>query len=371
MKILLIVSLFLIFVSFLENEPGNLDDYYLLINQSNRHLYYGNFMEAKRDLDRAFEINGNPYYHDIYKMIFCNSKVKESRDNLKWLKKLVEDKNIHPKLVKFQLKGLLSKSETAFLDNTIYIERKSDVKTELLKLIEIDQNIRDYSKCDSIADAQVGNNCMKNLFSKRDSVDEINALKFINIISAYGIPSENDIGVYLKGTDKTESFNNLFYIFGIHFLQTSSKDKIYDIFSRGLQEGKFHPELFGAIYDFRQDNEEKFSLGEKMLNSTIVKVDGKLYKPFIHYTTQNLDSINNNRICIGLDSFYIVQRQILSDLICEKQGKTIPIHSFPQFVDYSYGFVKAAFEKENMDLKTYELRTEIISKECKCTEKVF
>lgn len=371
MRILLTISLFIIFISSSKNKSSSSDNYYLFVNQGDRNLYYANFTEAKRHLYLAFEINNNPYYHDIYKMILCNSKIKNGQDNLKWLEKLVEDKNIHPKLIKFQLKGLLSESDIKYLDTTTYVERRSVVKSELLKLMEIDQKIRDYSKCDSVADPQLKRKCLQNLFTIRDSVDEINALKFINLINTYGIPSENEIGVYLKGTDKTESFNNLFYIFGIHFLQTSLKNKIYDIFCRGLQEGKFHPELFGAIYDFKQDNEEAFNFGKKMLNTTIVKTDGKLYKPFIHYTTANLDSINNNRIKIGLDSFHIVQRQILSDLICQKQGNIIPMHSFPQFVDYPYSFVKAAFEKENMDLKAYELKTEKISNECKCIEKIF
>lgn len=356
----------LLIVTSFSNENLN-REYYKLINQANKDIYNTNFSNAKKNIIRAFNITDEPYYHDIYKLIYCNFKLNDSTDNIKLLNQLVIDKKINPKLLKHQLKRILTENEITNLEILAYKENNSVIRSELLELFDYDQQIRDYTECDKMKGGEIKTQCYKSKFAYRDSIDELNAKIFLDIIERNEIPSENKIGVYLRGTSL--SYNQIFYILGIHFLQTNSKNEIFEIYSNGLEQNKFHPELFAAVNDFKFDN-EKASYGKKLLSTTINNVANKRYKPFIHYTKSNMDSINNNRISIGIDSFRVFQKQVISDLLCKKDGDIIPIISFPRFTEYPPGLIKAAFEKEKMKMNSYEINSDLIYSECNCQNRV-
>lgn len=362
---LLVGSMFLV-ISFSYKDVNRA--YYAQVNQANQNIYLNDFAGAKTNLENAFKENRQPYYHDIYKLIYCNSKLEIVDENLYLIKKLIHEKNVNPKLLKYQLNGLLTPLEIDSLNSYEYQEINSSLKKTLLELYDYDQSIRDYSECREIEDSKLQRKCFDRKFAFRDSIDAINAISFLKILNQYGIPSEDDLGVYLRGS--SFRYNTLFFILGIHFLQTDSKEKIIELYKKGLEEGKFHPELYASVYDFMLDN-AKVSPGRKFLSTTVNIVDKKWYKPFIYYTESNMDSINRNRNRIGLDSFHIFQKQVVSDLICKKGGKIIPIISYPRYSEYPAGIVELAFKKENMDLKPYEIGIDSISIECNCQNRVF
>lgn len=300
-------------------------------------------------------------------MTFCNFKLDQAELNKHWLAKLVYDKHIDPELLKLRLRGMLTQEQLLYLTKVNYVVVENEVKSELLDLIAYDQSIRDFSSCDQLR-GEKRNSCLLNLFAIRDSIDHLNAKVFLSILEKYGIPSENDIGIYLDPEEPASTYNQLFYILGIHFNQTESREEIAKIYKQGLIGGMFSPELYGAVYD---QYIERSSYGRKLLNTTIVYTNSKAYNPFVSFEPEFLDSINSNRIEIGLDSFHITQQQVLSDLNCKKSANIIPIHSFPQFEEYGYGLVKASFELEGAKLSERELDIPKLLKDNNCQKRAF
>jgi len=338
-------------------------DYYQIVNKANRAIYLNDFDEAKKQLDLGFSINSNPYHYDVYKWILCNSKSENKQENTKWLSFLVLEKKIPPTLLKHKLASFLTTEDVRFLDSMPYEASKSKIKTLLLDMIKKDQAIRDFSSCGNIYDENQDSdkNCLKKLFARRDSLDEVHAKEFVGLMEKYGLPSENDLGVYLKG-DVISSYNQLFYILGIHFAQTSYRAEIVGIYNKALDESKFHPELYGSFHEFIQS--QNFDFGKRLLHSPVSKVDERYYKPFIVYTESTLDSINENRLKIGLDSIHINRYQVLSDILCPTKRGEIKIISFPNIVEVPYWLVKGAFEKENRDLDNYLIDLITIKSAC-------
>ncbi len=218
--------------------------------------------------------------------------------------------------------------------------------------------------------------CAKEYYAKQDSVGHDNCSRFIAFCKSNGFPSEEDLGIY---TAQNEERSNMVYMLLWNIVSSKNladRDAVLPIIIQAAQDGKLHPSRAACLFDLRWQNTKVKDPACDFLNTTTELLQGDAYRPFVFFNDSLMQEVNTNRVSIGLDSFHIVQKQVICTYFGAK--KTAAGDNFLGMAHYSnisagvpLGFVKMSFAEANIELSTYKINTEKILGQCNCAEKVY
>ncbi|HMG16846.1 MAG TPA: hypothetical protein VK590_15425 [Saprospiraceae bacterium] len=346
--------------------------YYHYINLSNRSIYNGDLANAALFLDSAFQYIKSPYFKDLQKRIILNWKLNMSEKNIQLLNFILKTKHIDTAQLKtlFPLE-LLTGFNTKVKPGKLSSQMK-EFKYQLERIYQTDQEIKGYYDFKTI---QTDNYIPKAKREKQEMLELANADKFIKLIRKYGFPTENNIGYFIHDlSDPTKikaiELSHVVDILFRNYLGTKFKEDALRILETAMTNHIIHPINYAHLKDHYNENikSRKFNWGIQYLVPSVIRIDNAFYRPFVYYSKGLLDSVNNNRISIGLDSLHIEQHQIVSQQICGDSTKAnnLSIPTYTYINEYRLGFVKWAVEKEGRLMSDFIISTDKIKKECKC-----
>jgi len=346
--------------------------YYHYVNLSNRSIYTGDLASAALYLDSAFKNIKIPYFKDLKKLIILNWKLNRSDKNTDLLKLIVKTKRIDTS----ELKRLFPKEITSDFKTQISPIKLSpqmkEFKYQLERVYQTDQEIKGYYAGKII---NTDKDILKVKREKQEMLELANANKFINLIRKYGFPTENNLGYFIN--DISDHMNikgvELSYVIDIllrNYLGTKFKEDALRILENAMTNHAIHPINYARLKDHYNENIKStmFNWGIQYIVPSVIMIDNAFYRPFVYYSKGLLDSVNNNRISIGLDSLHIEQHQIVSQRICSDSIKyiTMSIPTYAFINEYRLGIVKWAVEKEGRLMSDFRISTNKILKECNC-----
>lgn len=348
--------------------------YYIFVNKANRSIYSGDLNQAALDYDTAFSMVRIPYFRDLKNAIIVNWKLKESSKNQKLFELIINHKQLS--ILDFYEEFPKEVLQNIQLKTVISSDFKSiQLKKELEQLYCDDQKARSFLNVPSDKSGKDREDFFKRSFKVRDSIDNVHAKMFLKIIKRYGFPSENNIG-FLFNVSCTDTINprsELFLPLGVllsHFLATDQRASIKKSMDNALLNFEIHPINYANCYDhyWTRSNKEKLEYGKLYIEPCIVEIDDIYYKPGIPYTKELLDSINNNRLKIGLDSIHIAQRQILARKICSGplRQKSLGIPTYANIQQESLAFVTWVLNNAGEKLSNYKLNYAKVQNQCDC-----
>ena len=259
--------------------------------------------------------------------------------------------------------------------NSFRVKNK-EFKNKLCDLFKEDQRIRSipsFVKNNSVwyvKDSDTIDN--KTFYNYRDSMDEINAALFLNMIASIGFPSEKKTGYFQYFLDKNvpvpSTQEHIISVLCLHFLSTKYQKEVVKQLNKSLIDGDIHPSTYASCMDYVWQNQTVKDSSLNYMNSTVNIVNDKYYTPFVYYSDSLMALVNMNRTRIGLDSFQISQKQIICNLICldSCSNNCVSIYNYVKLNNHNLGFIKAAFEKEKANLNDYEIKLDKIKTECPC-----
>lgn len=358
-----------------DTMPVDLATYYKYTNLAARAIYDNHFEQASACYDTAFMHKTYPFYEDLKNFILLNVKSGLSHKNEVPLHQIIVYKQVDTAQVfKALPKRLFSKVELAAINKLVKIQKKSSLpetmyEKSLKEMFVIDQEIRDYD-----AFSQKDYEARKAIYARRDSVDKENFIRFEKLYNQYGFPGEERMGVFY---DADHQWNEVVYILLRHFIQGEDEEiinKVQRIIESAFYAGDLHPSIYATLVELIGNQPDDPRPGYNFMKTTINLVMGEIYRPFVFYTDSLMQAVNTNRIAIGLDSFHIVQKQV----VCQYLGmqelgekKFIKMVQYAQIDELPPGLVKMSCEAANIDYHSYKINTLKIMDKCRCEEKIY
>ena len=177
--------------------------------------------------------------------------------------------------------------------------------------------------------------------------------------------------------DADHQWNEVVYILLRHFIQGEDEEiinKVQRIIESAFYAGDLHPSIYATLMELIGNQPDDPRPGYNFMKTTINLVMGEIYRPFVFYTDSLMQAVNTNRIAIGLDSFHIVQKQV----VCQYLGmqelgekKFIKMVQYAQIDELPPGLVKMSCEAANIDYHSYKINTPKIMDKCRCEEKIY
>ncbi len=350
----------------------SLANYYKFVNLAARAIYKNDFSSAIACYDSAFLYKASPNYVDIKNYILLNSKYCLFSNNDAYIRLLFTTKKIDstllfaalPKRV-FSAQNLITVNK---LQSKIYKNRPPD--NALQKAMQ-DLFVLYEASFDSEVFGKPGADSSKTAYETRKSLHQQNAETFLRVYAREGFPTEEKLGVfYAPGEEWATKIDVMLQ----QFLRTQEKERILAVLQVELQCGELHPARYAYLLDYAHDNSKRPEKTHNLMNTTVILINAEAYRPFVYYSDSLMQEVNTNRLHIGLDSFHTTQKQVICQHFCRyatADSSIIAMAAYPKIDVYSYGFVKWALEKENLDLATYKINTRKILQECKCAEKSY
>lgn len=349
--------------------------YFNNINLALREIYKNDFEKAGEYYKKAFFYKKSPFYCDIKNAILVNCKTGNYKDNNALLKILLQDKGVDTSALFHVLpRRIFDQDNINHINKIKKLKKVNKINTELQKqlneIFNIDQEVRAY---DQIAKSlpEFRDSVRNRVYFKRDSVDEVNVIKFANICNKYGYPGEDKIGVFKEGHYE---WSNAIYILMLHFRNSNLKNEILEISRKAMEDGTLHPSLYANLMEsFYHDNKSLVGAYNYM-NTTMLKSGEQYFRPIVYYSDSLMIVVNTNRISIGLDSFHIAQKLAVCSDLCPKMRGTkdmIAMTSYPSYSEYSLGFIKYALEQEKVDINLYLLNINKMLDACDCQKKAY
>ncbi len=343
---------------------SNLAGYFRYVNLAARAIYRNDFVAAASYYEEAFKRKSNPFFVDLKNAILVNGKCGLYAKNEPLLRILINDKQIDADRLLADLPPRVFDNSNLEFIRALQQAKASKKKkpnvleTEIRKLFAADQQILGYVNIYSDKEC-------------RDSANNANTLKFIDLYRKLGFPSEEKLGVYY---DDESSWSEILFTLLTNLQQTDHRSELLSVFKVEFLNGRIHPSVYASLLDFANRNIRQQKQEYNFMNTTINVVDGKNYRPFVYYSDSLMRVVNTNRTSIGLDSFHIVQKQVICAKFCPdvpREKGIIEMAPYTRIDIMPSGFVRAAFEKEKQDMAKWEINTEKIVKECGCREKVY
>lgn len=350
----------------------NFKAYYHYVNLSNRLIYIGDLSKAAIYLDSAFSNINVPYFKDLQKRVILNWKLNKSDKNIDLLNYIIKAKHIDTAQLRLLFpKEIINNFKTKLKPDRLSVKMQ-DFRYQLEWVFKTDQEIKGYYD-DKIL--KIDNNTTKAKKEKQELLELANANKFFNLIRKYGYPTEDNLSYFISNTEdvaniKSIELSSVMDILLRNYLGTKFKEDALRVLESAMANHLIHPVLYANLKDHYHQNlkDTRFNWGIQYLIPSVIIIDKAYYRPFVYYSKGLLDSINNNRISIGLDSLHIEQHQIVSQQICSDSLKyskmSIPSYAFID--QYHLGFVKWAVEKEGKTMNDFLINTSKIKRECKC-----
>jgi hypothetical protein len=211
----------------------------------------------------------------------------------------------------------------------------------------------------------------KQAYHRKDSTVTENVRWFIQICTEQGFPTEEKLGISYQSDLQ---WPNAVYLLLWNFtLSKNNREEIISLIEKEFYQGNIHPSMYASLCDLYNENVQFPRPNFNFMNTTVCLVKEVPHRPFVYYSDSLMRLVNTNRISIGLDSFHISQKQVVcgNNYKAPNGLKMIKMANYPKIVAYSYGFVKSAFDKENLDMNDYKINTNKILSEAKCEEKCY
>lgn len=359
----------------IEKEPKqNFKAYFHYVNLSNRSIYNGDLSNAAFYLDSAFSNLKTPYFKDLQRMVILNWKLNKSDKNIDLLNYIIKAKHIDTAQLRLLFpKEIINNFKTKLKPNRLTANMQ-DFRYQLEWVFKTDQEIKGYYD-DKIL--KIDNNTTKAKKDKQELLELANANKFFNLIRKYGYPTEDNLSYFISNIEdvaniKSIELSSVMDILLRNYLGTKFKVDALRVLESAMANHLIHPAIYAHLKDHYNENikSKMFNWGNQYLIPSVIIIDKAYYRPFVYYSKGLLDSVNNNRITIGLDSLHIEQHQIVSQRICSDSLKynKMGIPSYAFIDQYHLGFVKWAVEKEGKTMSDFLINIGKIKKECKCEE---
>lgn len=206
------------------------ESYYSLVNAGNRQVFEGELEGALENYLEAFKKDHHHFFLDIRKAIVISHKLGLTETKLKLLNKIKQEELIDKAsfMGQFEDTTIFSEREIDIIDN-FKIAKNPHLK-EYYDLIRSYQKVRSMGRDKTLMtdEAWIRDAKCDTYASYRDSMDEKNALLFVEYSEKYGYPFEGNIGIssFPRSEGKQPYITNAFTPFLIKsFLRTIYKDK--------------------------------------------------------------------------------------------------------------------------------------------------
>lgn len=347
-----------------EVQVDSLMQYFRYVNLAGRQIYRNDFLKASLSYDSAFLYKKQPFYVDLKNHILVNSKCGRFDRNTRSILLLMKDKQIDSAFLFAELPVRVFSPENLQqiykLQKQYHAAKKkfTPYQQAIHDMFVFERAARDLSLYEPDNPEKPG------------SKDLENAKRFVKLYKESGFPSEEKTGVVYK--------NNMLWSEAVHlllwsFIRTKEKETIMDILKKECKAGRLHPALYASLCSIYNENTNARVPDYDFMSTTVVLLKKEAYRPLVIYSDSLMQLVNTNRISIGLDSFHTTQKQV----ICQRFYKLpvgtqiIPMTHYSNMDAMPYGLVKAAFDKENMEMNDYKINVERILSEGKCQEKCY
>ncbi|MDX2134072.1 MAG: hypothetical protein SFV52_04780 [Saprospiraceae bacterium] len=345
--------------------------YFRHINLAARAIYRNEFAVAAAQYDSAFRHRTHPFFVDLQNALLVNSKTGRHRQNDLLLEKLMLDKRLHSaalyrfmpiELLDEQNRGRVARLEPAALEKNAKPHPWADALREMYETSQFVLRSDAYTN---------------NYVRTKDSLDNLHIIRFVQLCRQYGFPTEEMTGiVYDDEKDWQFVLPHLLQEF-LSGRNRQHRKTLLPLLDSALHDGALHPSVYASLMDYANANRDHYlppNPAFNYLNTTINTIRGRVYRPFVYYSDSLMQEVNANRSAIGLDSFHVVQRQVVCQTFFPQkhQGQRI-IHMYPfaRIDEMPGGFVQYAFEREGLALDSYEIGVGRILSECGCEQKVY
>ncbi len=171
--------------------------YFKNINLASRAIYDSDFAGASAHYDEAFKFKAAPFYLDLKNAIIVNSKCGFYAKNNALLKIMLQQKNVNvSKLFEEFPVYLLDPGNLETIRKVQAQPSKSGFDPMLykavLQLFEEGQAIGGFEQLEQIRDEKERSRLLKQAYQARDSLNNVNALKFINFLLADVVVQSGD-----------------------------------------------------------------------------------------------------------------------------------------------------------------------------------
>lgn len=357
----------------IQNPSEKVMAYFKHINLASRAIYDNDFVSASGHYDEAFKFKAAPFYLDLKNAIIVNSKCGFYAKNNALLKIILQQKSVTgSKLFDEIPQYLFDAGNLETIRNLVAQTPKSSfdplLHKAVLQLFNEGQAIGGFDQIDMIPDEKERNRLLKQAYQARDSLYDVSALKFMDLVKKSGFPNEDRVGFFMGEYDIWFTLEIL--IHGWLWNKPYSAE-VLALVETEFKAGHIPANFYANCLEYAYDNWGKNrNVAHNVMNATIIHSGTDYYRPFVFYSDSLMNLVNSNRLAIGLDSFHIAQRQLVCTKFCPNHiGKILSIIPHHKYVNIPYGFVKNAFKEAGIEMETYRIDIRRITEECRCGEK--
>jgi hypothetical protein len=362
-----------------------LKQYFQHVNLANRAIYNNQFAVAAAQYDSAFLQKSIPFFTELKNAILVNGKLGKFRENdhllrILMLKKQMDTAQLFSVIPLYMLDAE-NKSLVHSLQKQVLTLQKRAIPWANELRVMFDHNQEMLYAFDTlllVGDPAGRKALSTQLNNRKDSADQAQIVRFIQLCKQHGFPTEEKTGVFYEAESEWSGVLLLLFQNFVHFKNIKHRKPLLRIFDQALYDGHLHPSLYATLMDYANEQRDRKLEGpdkaNHFMNVTIHTVNGTVCRPFVHYSDELMQEVNTNRNAIGLDSFHISQRQAVcaSYFSQKKHGvKMIPMSPYPQIHQLPAGFVKWALDKEGKTMAMFEINVGKIVQECQCEPKLY
>ena len=362
-----------------------LNRYFRHVNLANRAVYNNQFTAASAQYDSAFLQKPIPFFTELKNAILVNGKMGKFRENDDLLRKLMLEKQIDTMQLFSMIPQYMldTKNRSLVRDwqkKVLGLQQKPNPWTNELRLM-FDYNQEMLYAFDTLMliDDPAERRAFSTLLNNRkDSADQAQIVRFVQLYKQHGFPTEEKTGVFFAPESEWSGVLLLLFQNFVHFKNIKQRTSLFRIFDEALYDGHFHPSLYATLMDYANEQRDRKLVGpdkaNNFMNVTIHTVNGKVCRPFVHYSNELMQDVNTNRVAIGLDSFHVSHRQAVCGQYYPQKmlgKKMIPMCAYPQIHQLPAGFVQYALDKEGLSMAMFEINIGKILQECQCEPKLY
>jgi len=355
------------------------------VNLANRAIFNNQFTAASAQYDSVFLHKPIPFFIELKNAILVNGKLGKFRENDHLLRTLMLEKQIDTMLLfsiipQYMLDNKNRSLVRDWQKRVLGLQQKSNPWTNELRIMfgHNQEMLHAFDTLMLIDDPAERKAFSTLLNSLKDSADQAQIVRFIQLYKQHGFPTEEKTGVFFAPESEWSGVLLLLFQNFVHFKNIKQRTSLFRIFDEALYNGHFHPSLYATLMDYANEQRDRKLEGpdkaNHFMNVTIHTVNGKVCRPFVHYSNELMQEVNANRVAIGLDSFHVTQRQVVCSMFYpqKKHGnKIITMCAHPQIHQMPAGFVQYALDKEGLAMSMFEINLEKLLQDCQCEPKLY
>lgn len=358
------------------DTPDEAMAYFKNINLAARALYDNDFFSAAKHYEAAFQHKATPFYLDLKNAIIVNNKCGFYAKNNALLKLILQDKQVSAATLAMEFPPSLLDSKNLEYLRQLGTPAPKPAFNPILKkaLLQLHHDFQDAGGLDRI-DLMPGgpkkDSLLKQGLKMRDSLNALNALKFIQLVKKQGFPTEERIGFFME--EDLDIWTVVEILITSWLRHPEYGRQIFGLMETAFKAGSIPANVYGNCLEYAWDNWDKNrNHDHNVMNITLIHSGNSYYRPFVFYSDSLMNLVNKNRLAIGLDSFHIAQKQWVCTKFCPTLGrKLLPLLHHYKYFDIPRGFVKNAFKQAGMEMESYRIDIPRILEECHCEEKLY